>query len=78
LRLAQLRYDGEGRLCWPHREERAGEEALAEHLAYARALFAALPDEPAVDGNAGQDISPHFEELRWFELPDVCLSAPRA
>jgi selenocysteine lyase/cysteine desulfurase len=77
LRLAQLTYGADGRLHWPVLpHERAGEDALAEHLAHARALFAGLPDLPdtAGAGAARRDISPHFEELRWFELPDVCLT----
>jgi hypothetical protein len=38
-------------------------------------LFAGLP-EPVVAGSAADRelVSPHFEELRWFELPDACLA----
>jgi selenocysteine lyase/cysteine desulfurase len=77
LRLAQLRYDADGRLRYPSRHERAGENAFADHLAYARDLFARLSSS-AVDALAEQgsrmQLTAGFEELRWFDLPDVCLS----
>ncbi len=76
LRLSQLRFDADGELRWPSRHERAPESALAEHLAQARALFAELADrpEPTASGGASGRVSANFEELRWFELPDVCLT----
>jgi selenocysteine lyase/cysteine desulfurase len=74
LRLNQLRYDADGVLRYPARHERAPEEALAGYLAEARALFASLADRVFVEGRAGDRISEHFEELRWFELPEICLT----
>lgn len=85
LRLRQVGYGADGHPHWPSRHERAGEEALAEHLAEARALVAGLPEvqPPAeagtgvsalLDEEPGRCVSPHFEELRWFDLPDVCLT----
>ena len=77
LRLSQLRYDADGVLRWPSRHERAGETALADHLGHAREIFARLADRPpasAVPGVAAARVSAGFEELRWFELPDVCLT----
>jgi selenocysteine lyase/cysteine desulfurase len=76
LRLSQLRYDADGRLRYPSRHERAGENALAEYLAYARELFASLAGQP--EGALAEDgprthLTAGFEELRWFDLPDVCL-----
>ncbi|HET6214288.1 MAG TPA: aminotransferase class V-fold PLP-dependent enzyme, partial [Micromonosporaceae bacterium] len=79
LRLTKLRYDATGKLRWsggsgsPH-HERAPEEALEDYLEEAREIFAKLDERQCPDGTAGASISPHFEELRWFELPDVCLS----
>ena len=80
LRLSQLSYDAQGVLRWPTRHERAGESALADHLAYARDLVARLADQPTDTGSPANgsarpvQVSSNFEELRWFELPDVCLT----
>ena len=46
LRLHSSRYDDDGVLRYPHHDDRAPESMLAEHLAEAHAIFAALPDEP--------------------------------
>ncbi len=74
LRLGQLSYDDHGRLRWPaHHHERAPESAFAEYLDFARHLFA-TSDRLCADGTAGHQVSAHFEELRWFELPDECLA----
>jgi selenocysteine lyase/cysteine desulfurase len=74
LRLSQLRYDTGGRLRWPAHHERAGEDALPGYLEEARELFAKLADRPWQDGHAGAAVSPGFEALRWFDLPDECLT----
>lgn len=76
LRLYQLRYDADGRLRWPSRHERAPESALADYLSEARELFAKLAEQPTAEtpAGAGQRVSAGFEELRWFELPEVCLT----
>jgi len=77
LRLTQLRYDADGRLRYPSRHERAPESALEGYLAEARELFAKLAEEPpdarSESGTAAR-VSADFEELRWFELPTVCLT----
>ncbi len=77
LRLSQLRFDANGELRWPSRHERAPESALADHLAQAGELFARLGQQPPPESTVGAGsgrVSAGFEELRWFELPDVCLS----
>jgi selenocysteine lyase/cysteine desulfurase len=78
LRLDQLRYDDDGVLRYPSRHERAPESALAGYLDDARAVFAELAargGDPAHDtAGVGDRISRHFEELRWFELPEECLT----
>jgi selenocysteine lyase/cysteine desulfurase len=77
LRLSQLRYDADGRMRWPSRHERAPESALVDYLAEARELFAKLAEQPVEDRGAGgavNRVSAGFEALRWFDLPDVCLS----
>ncbi len=78
LRLSQVRYDADGRLRFPSRHERAPESALEEHLAEARELFAKLAEQPDVDrseGGAAAGVSAGFEALRWFDLPNVCLTS---
>ncbi|HEX2041426.1 MAG TPA: aminotransferase class V-fold PLP-dependent enzyme [Acidimicrobiales bacterium] len=73
LRLHDLRYDGDGVLHHPAAHVRAPEAVLARHLEDARALLASLPPDALAVGPAPA-ISPDFEELRWFELPAVCLA----
>ncbi len=75
LRLSQLHYDADGVLRWPSHNERASESALAEHLAHARELVARLAQQPPpVDDKPPAGVSENFEQLRWFELPSVCLT----
>ena len=61
----------------PARYERAPESALADYLAEARELFAKLAEQPApaqtMTGTPTR-VTPGFEELRWFDLPDICLT----
>ncbi|HEX2272875.1 MAG TPA: aminotransferase class V-fold PLP-dependent enzyme [Acidimicrobiales bacterium] len=77
LRLHELAYDADGVLRYSHGHARAPEAILARHLDDARALLGSLA--PGGDGAApavpsGAAVSPDFEELRWFELPPVCLA----
>jgi hypothetical protein len=89
LRLAQLHYDADGALRYPSRHERAPESALGDYLDQARELFAKLVEQPdathdtphdksydggRAEGNASGRVSAGFEELRWFDLPEVCLT----
>jgi selenocysteine lyase/cysteine desulfurase len=75
LRLRRLSYDANGRLRWSATHERAPESVLAGYLTEAHKIFAARDGvtRPA-EGIAGQRVSAGFEELRWFDLPDVCLT----
>jgi selenocysteine lyase/cysteine desulfurase len=75
LRLAQVGYDGDGRMTYPRHHEQAPESALAGYLAAAAELVADLPAQPA-DGVAS--VAPMFDELRWFDLPDECLAVSPA
>jgi hypothetical protein len=70
LRLAQVRYQPDGRLTWPNHQAHAGEDALAGYLEQARALLASRPDR-LDDGRTG--LPDDFERLRWFHLPPACL-----
>jgi len=73
LRLSEVGYDDEGRLCYPHHEATAPESELANYLAEARALLAACKNaDTDVQGSVNAD----FDHLRWFDLPSSCLSGP--
>jgi selenocysteine lyase/cysteine desulfurase len=71
LRLAQLDYV-DGVLTYPHHRDRAPESALEGYLAFAHDLMESLPGPGDDVGRAR--VSEDFEHLRWFELPDVCLT----
>lgn len=73
LRLHQLRYDAWGRLVYPVHHEQAPESALAGYLTEARSLCERLPDDEGAHGEQESGGSSEFEQLRWFELPAVCL-----
>jgi selenocysteine lyase/cysteine desulfurase len=79
LRLSQIAYDPEtGEMTYPHHEEPVSESALAGYLVEAEQLIAGRvelmagsitdPEEPRTG------LSADFEQLRWFELPAVCLT----
>ena len=78
LRLAQVDYDADGTMTYPHHDEPVPESALAGYLDEARAIFALAaeprpgsgPDSP---GTGTGQVSEDFEHLRWFELPAACL-----
>ncbi|MGB7981889.1 MAG: aminotransferase class V-fold PLP-dependent enzyme [Candidatus Nanopelagicales bacterium] len=71
LRLADLHYDpATGELVRPHHDDRAGEQALAAHLADARTVLADAVDR--VQGPAAH-LPAELERLRWFDLPEACL-----
>jgi selenocysteine lyase/cysteine desulfurase len=78
LRLTDVGYDDHGVMTYPHRRERLPQSALAEHLAEAREILVRA-GQAGQAGQAGRPrlarprVSQEFEELLWFELPDVCL-----
>ena len=72
LRLADVHYDeATGEMRYPHHEVRAEESLLKQHLADAQRL-AADRTEPSCDLPTG--MREDFEALRWFELPQSCIS----
>ncbi|MBI1379087.1 MAG: aminotransferase class V-fold PLP-dependent enzyme [Frankiales bacterium] len=71
LRLSQVSYV-DGVLTYPCHDDRAPESDLAGYLRFAHELMDGLPDPG--EEVARSRVSEDFEHLRWFELPDVCLT----
>jgi selenocysteine lyase/cysteine desulfurase len=76
LRLNHLHYDQEGLLTYPRHHERAPESVLPDYLRQARALAADVPAGDLEESACAELVSPRFEDLRWFDLPDECLTPP--
>lgn len=70
LRVADIHYDADGALRWPHQHTLLREDSLTMHLRDAEALLTGRPDQ-IDDGPTG--LSDEFEALRWFPLPSKCL-----
>ncbi len=71
LRLRDLSWGDDGELSYPRVPDTAPESALEDHLAEARAILADVPsDDPAL---AEAAVNPDFDDLRWFDLPAVCV-----
>jgi selenocysteine lyase/cysteine desulfurase len=74
LRLTQLRYDDAGILRFPVSDDRAPENARADALAAAAAIFANAPDADPGTASLVEELGSEFEDLRWFDLPAACLA----
>lgn len=72
LRLADLHYDAQGALVFPHHDDRAGEELLEEHLRDGQALLSAAC---ARGRGPHAHLPDQLAHLQWFELPAACLTA---
>lgn len=73
LRLTDVHYDADGRMTYPHHEDRAPEEVLAGYLEEAVALFASLPDAETIPQATDDMLGEDLERLRWFDLPAASL-----
>ena len=73
VRLTDVGYDAGGRMVYPHRREHAPQSALRGHLDEAREILARA-EPPDLDQVTRPRVSPEFEELVWFDLPDACLA----
>ncbi len=74
LRLADIRYEG-GRIITPKHDARASVDDLARYLDEARDLFAARTTPTDAPIGSLPALSGELDSLRWFWLPEVCLSA---
>ena len=72
LSLADVSYAG-GRMTWPDRRQRMGDDALADVLEAGRQVLQAGArrdgERPATSAD--------FEHLRWFPLPDEAVTESR-
>jgi len=70
LRLTQVTYSPDGDMVYPRQRDTAPESALADYLKLGEEIMLASTP-PSHDPPAG--VSAEFEQLRWFDLPAVCL-----
>jgi hypothetical protein len=71
LRLREVGYSTDGTFTYPRHTDRAPESDLRGYLDAARALVEARTDAESAQATVSAD----FDELRWFELPALCLDA---
>ncbi len=77
LRLHQVGYGADGAMTYPQVGRTAPVSALAGYLEQAATVCAAAAPtdlDPPVAADPGCAVTPDFEQLRWFDLPAVCLS----
>jgi selenocysteine lyase/cysteine desulfurase len=75
LRLGQIAYDADGRMQYPHHDDRAPESELKRYLDEAATLLSQM-HAPRGDGTPPPPgtVSEDFEHLRWFDLPAASLA----
>ncbi len=74
LRLYDVTYDASGAMTYPHHDDTAEVSELQGYLAQAQRVFdAASPPDGERPARLGED----FDALRWFELPEVCVTRAR-
>ena len=74
MRLRDLSYDANGRLTYPHHDDRAPESDLARYLDEAGDLLRSLPEPTLTDTVPGGNRE--FEHLRWFDVAAPAPSGP--
>ena len=72
IRLQDIVYGDDGTISMPHSDARGGEDLLAEHLRDGAAILAAATPPDLAQHAAG--LSPDFEHLRWFDLPESAIA----
>jgi len=77
LRLHQIDYDGNGVMQYPHHDHRAPESELARYLKEGARILDGQPgSSAALSATPLSGLTAGFEQLRWFDLPPVCLDQP--
>jgi selenocysteine lyase/cysteine desulfurase len=75
MRLRQISYDAHGVMHYPHHDDRAPESELAQYLEQAsRLLSGARPPDAEPGTDLAAATTRDFDQLRWFDLPAVCLT----
>ena len=69
LRLRDVGYAADGSLVFPRHTARAAEGELAAYLIQGARILA----ERADDAGPQAEVSPGYDDLRWFELPAACM-----
>jgi hypothetical protein len=78
VNLRQLMWEVDGQPLAPHRHRDrtpVPDSELDDHLRHAEAILAAPPDPNGDRGAMPVALPERFHQLRWFELPPVCLEA---
>ena len=70
LRLNDIRFTEDGTMTWPRHETIAPPGALASYLGQAERILAEADPDLGGDANQGDLL----DGLRWFMLPQVCLT----
>ena len=71
LRLDQVGYSTDGRMVYPRHPDKAPESELGKYLEAGATLLAQA--EPTDFSVPPETLSEDFEQLRWFDLPRVCV-----
>ena len=76
LRLRDISYAADGTFTYPPHTDRADESALAAYLTEGAQILAQGCAGFETDCGDDARVSADYDDLRWFELPAVCLSEP--
>ncbi|HET6626816.1 MAG TPA: aminotransferase class V-fold PLP-dependent enzyme [Nocardioidaceae bacterium] len=72
LRLTDVGYGNDGSMRYPRHDDVAPETELKAYLEEGAAILAAA--RPPDQTMAPSPVTADFEQLRWFDLPSVCLA----
>jgi len=75
LRLDDVRYDADGAMVFPDRNESAPDSVLDGYLAQARDIFGASRRPARIAANL-PEVSEEFEKLRWFDADVTVRTSP--
>ena len=76
LRLRNISYAADGTFTYPPHTDRADESALAAYLTEGAEILSRGCAGFEADCGEDAQVSADYDDLRWFELPAICLSEP--